>query len=175
MIATRHAPETCARYYAEAIEGFYVDARTPCLPALLDAIATTPPRPNKVEWSRPVPGHRPKFAFKNTRARQLLLDVSATIRTEVKTGIERTARALTLAFLERPPDGFRIEPAYLSNEGGAWHYRYARRFTLRSSWAVRPTHSSPTMRWSPRPGICCSGLTIQATELIEAEATGPIR
>ncbi len=49
---------------------------------------------------------------------------------KLKTGIERVARALTLAFLERPPDGFRVEPVYLSNEGGAWHYRYARRFTL---------------------------------------------
>ena len=128
VIATRHAPENCAQHYAEAIEAFYIDARTR-MPALLDAIAATPPRPNKAGCralaqaiARSLPSKRP--------ARQLLLDVSATSRTKLKTGIERVARALTLAFLKAPPDGFRVEPVYLSNKGGAWHYRYARRFTL---------------------------------------------
>ena len=40
------------------------------------------------------------------------------------------ARALVLAFLQSPPMGFRIEPVYLTDDNGAWHYRYARRFTL---------------------------------------------
>jgi glycosyltransferase involved in cell wall biosynthesis len=86
VIKTRHAPENCARHYAEAIEAFYVGARTR-LPALLDAIAATPPRPNKVECralsqaiARSLPSKR--------SARQLLLDVSATSSTKLKTGID---------------------------------------------------------------------------------------
>ena len=141
------------RHYAEAIEAFYIDAGTR-MPALLDAVATTPPPPNKVECrslsqaiARSLPSKKP--------ARQLLLDVSATIQHQLKTGIEQVARALTLAFLETPPDGFRVEPAYLSNKGGAWHYRYARRFTL--DLLGCPPDASPKMRWSLRPGICCSG------------------
>ena len=82
VIATRHAPETCARHYAEAIEAFYVDARTR-LPALLDAIATTPPRPNKVEC-RALSQAIARSLPSKTPARQLLLDVSATIRTEAE-------------------------------------------------------------------------------------------
>ncbi len=128
VIASRHAPEVCAQRYAEAIESFFANSRT-ALPALIDAVAATPPRPNEAECSalsvaiaRSLPTQRP--------ARQLLLDVSATCRSELKTGIERAVRELVLAFLQRPPTGFRIEPVYLSNDDGAWHYRYARRYTL---------------------------------------------
>ena len=59
----------------------------------------------------------------------MLLDVSETCRTELKTGIERVTRALALAFLESPPLGFRVKPVYLAQAGGLWHYRAARRFT----------------------------------------------
>jgi glycosyltransferase involved in cell wall biosynthesis len=167
VIATRHAPETCARHYAEAIEGFYVDARTR-LPALLDAIATTPPRPNKVEC-RALSQAIARSLPSKTPARQLLLDFSATIRTELKTGIERTARALTLAFLERPPDGFRIEPAYLSNEGGAWHYRYARRFTL--DLLGCPPDALADDAVESQAGDLLLGVDNSGHRLIEAEAT----
>ena len=104
VIATRHASEICAQHYVEAIEAFYVEARTG-LPALLDAIAATPPRPDETGCralaqaiARSLPTKRP--------ARQLLLDVSATCRTELKTGIERVTRALVLAFLETRPWAF---------------------------------------------------------------------
>lgn len=128
VIATRHAPEACARGYTAAIEGFYARGRTG-LPALLDAVAAIPPRPDEAACrvlsraiAKSLPTKRP--------ARQLLLDVTASHSTALKTGIERAARALMLKFLENPPENFRVEPVYLSNEGGSWHYRYARRFTL---------------------------------------------
>ena len=168
VIATRHAPENCARHYAEAIEAFYIDARTR-LPALLDAIAITPPRPNKVECralsqaiARSLPSRKP--------ARQLLLDVSATTSTKLKTGIERAARALTLAFLERPPDGFRVEPVYLSDEGGAWHYRYARRFTL--DLLGCPPDSLADDAVESQAGDLLLGLDNSGQRLVEAEAAG---
>ena len=59
----------------------------------------------------------------------MLLDVSETCRTELKTGIERVTWALVLAFLEHPPLGFRVKPVYLAEAGGLWHYRAALRFT----------------------------------------------
>ena len=65
VIATRHAPEICARHYAEAIEAFYVKARTG-LPALLDAIAATPPRPDETGCRALVTGHRSIFANETT-------------------------------------------------------------------------------------------------------------
>jgi len=62
------------------------------------------------------------------RLPQLLLDVTETARTDRRTGIERVARALAMALLEAPPEGWRVEPVVLSESGGRWHYRAANRF-----------------------------------------------
>jgi glycosyltransferase involved in cell wall biosynthesis len=168
LIATRHAPENCAKQYAEAIEAFYVAARTG-LPALLDAIAATPPRPDETGCralaqaiARSLPTKRP--------VRQLLLDVSATCRTELKTGIERVARALVLAFLENPPEGFRIEPVYLTDESSAWHYRYARRFTLELLGCPPEALTDDVVE--VQAGDMLLGLDNSGHRLIEAEAAG---
>ena len=168
VIAARHAPEICAKQYAEAIEAFYAAARTG-LRASLDAIAATPPRPDEAGCralaraiALSLPTKRP--------ARQLLLDVSATCRSELKTGIERVARALTIAFLEKPPEGFRIEPVYLSDEGGAWHYRYARRFTLDLLGCPPEALSDEVVEM--QAGDVLLGLDNSGHKLIEAEAAG---
>jgi glycosyltransferase involved in cell wall biosynthesis len=62
--------------------------------------------------------------------RQLLVDVSAISRNDLKTGIQRVVRSVLGVLIEDPPAGFRIEPVSLSDEGGQWHLRYARRYTL---------------------------------------------
>lgn len=62
--------------------------------------------------------------------KQLLVDITATVQSDRHTGIERVARALTLALLNNPPEGVRVEPVYLSQEGGFWHYRYACAYSL---------------------------------------------
>jgi glycosyltransferase involved in cell wall biosynthesis len=168
VIATHHAPEVCARQYAEAVEAFHAAARTG-LPALLDSIAGTPPRPDEAGCrvlsqaiARSLPTKMP--------ARQLLLDVSATCCTELKTGIERVAHALIVAFVEAPPKGFRIEPVYLSDEGGVWHYRYARRFTLNLlGCPPDPFADDPV---EPQAGDMLLGLDNSGRRLIEAEAAG---
>jgi len=128
IILEKHNPFTCAAQYHAAIERFYTSAasRTRALTFAIAGIERMPDDDELIEItetvarSEPPPLNRP----------QLLLDVSKTCRSELKTGIESAARALILAFLERPPEGFRVEPVYLSDEGGSWHYRYARRFTL---------------------------------------------
>jgi hypothetical protein len=61
---------------------------------------------------------------------QLLLDVSAIRCSKPETEIERASRSLVLTLLKNPADGFRIEPIYLSDQGGVWHYRYARQFSF---------------------------------------------
>ena len=139
------------------------------MPALLDAIAATPPRPDETGCralaqaiARSLPTKRP--------ARQLLLDVSATCRTELKTGIERVTRALVLAFLESPPMGFRIEPVYLTDENGAWHYRYARRFTL--DLLGCPPNALADDAAELEAGDVLLGLDNSGYRLIEAEAAG---
>jgi glycosyltransferase involved in cell wall biosynthesis len=63
--------------------------------------------------------------------RQLLVDVTAIVRHDLKTGIERVVRAQLLDLLRRENVGLRVEPVYLSDRGGRWHFRYARAYALR--------------------------------------------
>jgi len=66
---------------------------------------------------------------KNDSNKQLLIDVSDISRIDLKTGIQRVVRAQLIELLKNPPNGYRVEPIYLTDEGGHWHYKYARKFT----------------------------------------------
>lgn len=57
--------------------------------------------------------------------RQLLMDVTAIVQHDLKTGIERVVRTQLMDLLRRVPSGLRVLPVYLSDRGGRWHYRYA--------------------------------------------------
>jgi glycosyltransferase involved in cell wall biosynthesis len=128
-IKSRHSPAACAEKYHSAIEQFHSGSKVG-RSALINQLAarSDPPtsdlaiRKLAIEIAQNLPLPRP--------ARQLLVDVSAISRTDLKTGIERVVRALILEWIGAPPPGTRVEPVYLSNEGGHWHYRYARRYTL---------------------------------------------
>ncbi|MDB9494017.1 glycosyltransferase family 1 protein [Spirulina major CS-329] len=56
---------------------------------------------------------------------QLLVDISELVQEDVKSGIQRVVRSITLEFLKNPPDGYRVEPIYFDGQT----YRYARHFT----------------------------------------------
>ena len=129
LIAERHSPKVCAQRYADAIERFYEGSRA-SLPALLEAIGRQPHfNPDEAQLCQlsgaiatSLPLVRP--------ARRLLLDVTATCRNDLKTGIERVVRALLLALLEAPPEGWQVEPVSLSDDGGRWHYQSASSYAL---------------------------------------------
>jgi glycosyltransferase involved in cell wall biosynthesis len=170
LVAMRHAPAICAQLCAEAIEAFFAEGKTG-LSAMLDAAAAVSPPPGESECrilsraiARSLPAKRP--------TRQLLLDVSATCRAEFKTGIERLVRGLMLAFLDKPPEGFRVEPVYLSEEGGSWHYRYARRFTL--DLLGCPGDILADAAAELQAGDIVLGLDHSGRQLVEAEAAGLI-
>lgn len=102
--------------------------------------------------------------------RQLLIDVSGTSQNDLKTGIERVARALIMAFLESPPTGCRVEPVYLSNEGGMWCYRYARRYTLSLFEQLSNALTDDVVE--ARNGDILLGVDLSGHRLIEAQASG---
>ena len=58
--------------------------------------------------------------------RQLLVDVSSMVQTDLKTGIQRVVRSVLMALINNPPPGYRIEPVY--SPGRNQPYRYARRY-----------------------------------------------
>ena len=103
-------------------------------------------------------------------AKRLFLDVTATCRNDLKTGIERVARSIVLALLESPPDGFRIEPVYLTNAAGAWHHCHARSYTL-GLLGCPPTALTDDPI-DPQNGDIMLGLDISGNTLIEAERAG---
>lgn len=117
---THHSPANCALLYAQAIEKFY--ASTGNHPVLLakELAQTHSNIDHSLVDNLPIKrGHY-----------QFLIDISATIRNGLKTGIERMVQALLLQLLDSPPPGYRIEPVYLSEQNGSWNYHYARRYTL---------------------------------------------
>ncbi|MDR3442942.1 MAG: glycosyltransferase [Legionella sp.] len=127
-ILSQHTPQKCTEHYVEAIERFY--SRGINEHALIHRIAALDNASLlESDWR-----HLASYIAQNhtvpSPKRQLLLDVTATARHDLKTGIERVVRAVCLNLLQNPPAGMTVEPIYLSNEGKSWHYRYARKFTM---------------------------------------------
>ncbi|MEX3640006.1 glycosyltransferase [Paraburkholderia sp. BR14320] len=58
----------------------------------------------------------------------IYLDISATARNDLKTGIERVARSLLRELLVTPPNGYNIVPVYLNQENGRWRVRKAQTY-----------------------------------------------
>lgn len=137
VIAKNHDPCRCAAMYVEAIESHYRQSAAD-LPGLLAAIAAQNPLLPPSEWSE-LAVIIAKNAPPNPRHRQLLVDISALVQTDLWTGIERIVRSVLSHLLHNPPSGWRIEPVYATMEADG--YRYARRFTSRflgvpEDWAV---------------------------------------
>ena len=117
-----HDPARCAARYVEAIERAYGNVGTDRR-ALFESIASMPGLPEDEAAMFEVSRAISASTLISPRARQLLVDVSAGIRGGTRAGAE--VRAL----LGRPMVGWRVEPVYLSDAGGRWHYRYAREYT----------------------------------------------
>lgn len=125
VIFREHHPRTCADRYAEAIEGFYRSAVSglPALPRAIAGIAgRTPNDADVIQLANAIARSFPP----RPRQRQLLLDISALVQLDLKTGIQRIVRSILKEWLTNPPNGYRVEPVYTTFEHG---YRYARRFT----------------------------------------------
>lgn len=126
IIRKNHAPEQCATQYAAAIEHFQRSSQTE-LPALINRITSDYilndseliNLADAIDKNLPLP----------QPAKRLFLDITATCSNDLKTGIERVARALMIELIKSPPNGYRVEPVYLSNLNGQWRYIYARQYT----------------------------------------------
>ena len=58
---------------------------------------------------------------------QLLIDISSVAKKDAKTGVQRVVRALLIELIKSPPEGYRVEAVYFSDDGQC---RYARRKTF---------------------------------------------
>ena len=129
IINNRHAPVHCAQLYVDAIERYHRRSMVGTS-SLINAVAKSRHfGTNDVDLlnlSEMVAASLPPLQ----PAKRLFLDVSATFRNDLKTGIQRVVKALVAELLQFPPQGFRVEPVYFGDQGGLeWHYRYARQWT----------------------------------------------
>lgn len=126
VILDKHSPESCAYQYYQAIENYF-EKNFDNESRLIEKIGRLEGAPvDEIEWlelANSISKNKNSSAIK-----QLLIDVSALINNDLKTGIERVVRSTLLELINNPPQGFRVEPVYAnSHELG---YRYARSFTL---------------------------------------------
>lgn len=127
---TQYSLKLCAQKYRTAIEGFYEKSKVG-IPQLIQSLVAIKPDDFVIT---------PKETMAIVRSiakniplpvvsKVLFLDISGTVSSQLKTGIQRVTIALTRALIMSPPSGYRVEPVYLSNQNGSWHYRYARHYT----------------------------------------------
>ncbi|HEX8784982.1 MAG TPA: glycosyltransferase [Telluria sp.] len=123
-MAAEHAPAHAASLYRDAIEHFARHGRHAHYRTLVDAVAPTCPPARLPELAAAIAFNRAPLP-----TRQLLIDVSAMVESDLKTGIQRVVRSVLLRLIETPPPGFRIEPVFTT--GGNQGYRYARSWGLK--------------------------------------------
>jgi glycosyltransferase involved in cell wall biosynthesis len=118
-----HAPAHVGRLYFEAIEHMACHGREAHYRALVKSAAPLCPPAE-------LPALAASIAFNRAPLppRQLLVDVSALIQSDLKTGIQRVVRSVLLALIADPPPGYRIEPVF--STGGGRSYHYARQFGM---------------------------------------------
>jgi glycosyltransferase involved in cell wall biosynthesis len=155
-IARHHGPAAVGALYVEAIEAF-ARGSAPALRRQLVAALSAPgtPRPPGeaalVETASMIAANALP-----TAPRQLLVDISALVQADHKTGIQRVVRSIVLALVQEPPAGYRIEPVY--SEGGNRSYRYARAFT--ASMLGTPPLALEDAPIEARPGDVFLGLDL---------------
>lgn len=164
-VQQHHSPVASARGYAEHIEYCYAQ------PSPFDLCAQWAhkdlPETYRAQLLQALSQNYPAAAA----APRLFLDISATHAHDLKTGIERVARALILAFLHHADQTpYRIEPVYLVYENDQWRYRYAHQYTYALMDCGVDTARDELVEW--QPGDVMLGLDISGASLIQAYNQG---
>jgi glycosyltransferase involved in cell wall biosynthesis len=125
-IRKSHDPLKVAGLYADAIERFAtatVHRRTEAV----RAIASHPNLSGNLAGFESIAEVLAETFPPPVRKKQLLIDISAIVETDLKTGIQRVVRSIVKNLIDDPPQGFRVEPVYAGHDRP---YRYARQYTL---------------------------------------------
>lgn len=120
-IQSQHIPSVSANRYARAIEAFAAHHNVAIESKLIDSVAQT------VLSEEDLTATAEGIVYNHhlLPQRQLLIDVSAIVLGDLKTGIQRVVRSIVSELLISSPKGYRAEPVY--DDHGT--YRYARNYT----------------------------------------------
>lgn len=100
----------------------------------------------------------------------LYIDISATARNDLRTGIERVARALLQELLISPPNGYLVKPVYLDEIKGQWIYKLANKFlSHQPGYTFIEEEDLPV---TPRSGDILMALDLFSEGVIPAETQG---
>ena len=124
IILSNHAPDKCARKYFESIETFYTDninENNGLVDSLIENNINIDDNDLK-QLANSISKNHQYFGEK-----QLFIDVSALVKVDSKSGIQRVVKSILKELLENPPSGYRIEPVYSRVEDHG--YKYAMNFT----------------------------------------------
>jgi glycosyltransferase involved in cell wall biosynthesis len=112
-----HAPERAGRLCFEAIEHFARHGEASAYRQAIEAAARLGPAEGLRELAAAI-------AFNRTAhpPRQLLVDVSALVQIDLKTGIQRVVRSILLSLIADPPAGYRVEPVVSVGNNQPYHY-----------------------------------------------------
>jgi glycosyltransferase involved in cell wall biosynthesis len=167
-VQSTHAPASCAQRYFEDIEAHYLDHNRykAFMSAVGHVVSDYSESVNIVALSKAIALNQPpSLGFD-----RIYVDVSAMVRVDLRTGIQRVVRALLLALIESPPAGFLFEPVYLSDSAGGWHWRYARNFMLTLMGC--PSEFLVDEPVDMQPGEQFLGLDFSGTFVVEAGKRG---
>ena len=125
IILERHNPRSCAAQYHEALERFSISSAsgTSALASAIAGLECALDNRELINISEAVARNMPR-PFK---AQQLLVDISGLVQHDAKSDIQGVLYSVLREWLLGAPPGIRVEPVYVTEDGG---YRYARRFTL---------------------------------------------
>lgn len=124
-LAEHNRPEQGAESYYQALEHFAGIAPRSHERARLLSFPAAATLEERSAFATSLAADRPPCGL-----RQLLIDISAIVQHDLKTGIQRVVRSILNELLASPPAGYRVEPVYSNGNGG---YRYARKFLLKTS------------------------------------------
>jgi glycosyltransferase involved in cell wall biosynthesis len=125
-IRNNHVPEDVAIAYMESIEAFHAGMYSRCRD-VIDTVMNNECITNGDICLKALASSLAESFPSPARQKQLLIDVSALVETDLKTGIQRVVRSIVKNLIDLPSPGFRVEPVYATSDQD---YRYARRSTI---------------------------------------------
>ncbi|NTV05184.1 MAG: glycosyltransferase [Chlorobiaceae bacterium] len=122
-----HHPEHVAEQYVQAIENFSHGAEKR-KSDMIRSISAVQLIPDGVSSLLCIAQAVANTFTSPIDQKQLLIDVSALVHEDMKTGIQRVVRSIVKNLIECVPDGYRVEPVYATSETS---FRYARNYMLK--------------------------------------------
>ncbi len=166
---TKHSPKASAAAYTQVIEENFGNHQIPQRQLIAAIARNLPVDTQDNELQKLAQSLANNFPIKST-CKHLYLDITATSRYDLKTGIERVTRAITVALLNHSPDGYVITPIYLDSRGGEPHYRHAHRYTL--GLMNCPDSGLEESPVSPHCGDIILVLDLSGNDFVQAQKSG---